>query len=175
MWVKWSIRHIIFSKKNRTLSFWPSMLPHKVVLPQTQNLPVSNSARSQSASAYNKIDASESIIHIDASWRDGDSNGDMVFRLEKKSQWVCDVLPFCAHFLPHTRRNWAILLQRFGANFGHSQVNGSTDTLSRMDERSSLKTWGLLDVDNRCGHVALVHQVLLVLHDVWVESLQLEQ
>lgn len=124
---------------------------------------------------WNKIDASESIIHIDASWRDGDSNGDMVFRLEKKSQWVCDVLPFCAHFLPHTRRNWAILLQRFGANFGHSQVNGSTDTLSRMDERSSLKTWGLLDVDNRCGHVALVHQVLLVFHDVRVESLQLEQ
>ena len=67
------------------------MLPHKVVLPQTQNLPVSNSARSQSTSAYNKIDAS---IHHPyrcklAWWRH-------VFRLQKKSQWVC--FPFVPTF-----------------------------------------------------------------------------
>ena len=160
-----------FQKKNRTLSFWPSMLPHKVVLPQTPKSTREQFWEISVSKCVIIIDAS-SIIHIDASWRDGD----MVFRLEKKSQWVCDVLPFlCRLFASHSP-HWAIMSHTSPAfrrefwplsgqwKYWHTYQDGPTLLVE--------DSW-TLTTDVAMSLWSTKYSLFSI--DVWVESLQLEQ
>lgn len=153
--------HHFFKKKIELWVFDLRCCPTKWSCLKHQNLPVSNSERSQSTSAYNKIDAS-SIIHIYrcklAWWRHGIST-----RKEKSMGVRCPSLfvpTFCLTFaaLSHHEPYFSSVSARILATLRSMEV------LTHLPGWTNAARWRLLDVDNRCGHVALVHQSLLVFH-----------